>query len=134
MHKLPDRDRPDLFTTTITDRRLALNLSQEELAKRIGVTGQALSFWETGKVMPNATNKRKLLYHLGLDTPKVVHHLPQPQEEPIPQPNERLELAEEIITQMRQFLRTVDLVMAFDGARSQQYADLVINLRKWDEG
>jgi DNA-binding XRE family transcriptional regulator len=40
-------------------RELAL-LSQRELAARVGVTRETISYWETGKRVPSLTNARKL--------------------------------------------------------------------------
>lgn len=44
----------------IKAKREAINISQDELGKAVGVTRSAIAMWETGKATPNA-NKLPLL-------------------------------------------------------------------------
>ena len=53
----------------IQQRRVAANISQEELADRLYVTRQTLSNWETGKTYPDINSLLRLsdLFHVSLD-------------------------------------------------------------------
>ena len=73
------------------------NLSQQELADRLGVSRQAISRWETGAVQPTADSVRGLAQVLQVSTdyllndelddptpPRSPQPEPTPQEEPKP--------------------------------------------------
>ncbi len=54
----------------IKHNREGRNLSQEELAERIGVSRQAVSKWESDRAVPTGTNRRTLCQVLDLDLPE----------------------------------------------------------------
>lgn len=51
---------------TLHDLRTTAGLSQEELAKLVGVTQATVSRWEAGKMVPNADKLRSLVKALGV--------------------------------------------------------------------
>jgi DNA-binding XRE family transcriptional regulator len=51
--------------------RLNLALSQEQLAKELGVDITTISGWETGKKKPNLENVRKIAQFFNLSIPEV---------------------------------------------------------------
>lgn len=53
-------------------KRLALDLSQEDLAKLMGVKVQTISKWETGRGIPEAGSYKKLAEALGVTPEEVV--------------------------------------------------------------
>ena len=57
------------FGNKILELRTKLNLSQTELAEKIGVTNKAVSKWETGKSKPttNAIQKLASLFKIDID-------------------------------------------------------------------
>jgi len=52
--------------------RDARALTQEELAKKVGITVAALSRIERNQAEPRATTRRKLAQALGVDTAELV--------------------------------------------------------------
>ena len=56
----------------IAQRRKALGLSQEEMAKQIGVTRQAVSKWESGAAMPSVDNMIELSRALGVSVDELL--------------------------------------------------------------
>lgn len=56
----------------IKKRREMENLSQEELAERLGVSRQAVSKWEGDLSIPTGSNKRLLCELLSLDLPEAA--------------------------------------------------------------
>lgn len=54
----PDQRSP--LATRITSQRRAVFLTQEALAKAIGVTQSAVARWETGESEPALRHRRKL--------------------------------------------------------------------------
>lgn len=56
----------------IAQRRKALGLSQEEMAKQIGVTRQAVSKWESGAAMPSVDNMIELSRVLGVSVDELL--------------------------------------------------------------
>ena len=84
------------FAEKMIELRKQQNLSQQDLADRLGVSRQAISRWETGAVQPLADSVKSLaqvfqvstdyLLNDDLDDPTPLHP-PQPappQEEPTP--------------------------------------------------
>ncbi len=57
------------FAENLKEIRCNLNLSQEYVAEKIGVSRQAVSKWETGNSEPSTANLRALadLYSISLD-------------------------------------------------------------------
>ena len=85
------------FAKKMIELRKQQNLSQQDLADRLGVSRQAISRWETGAVQPLADSVKSLaqvfqvstdyLLNDDLDTPTPPHSpqpAPTPQEEPTP--------------------------------------------------
>lgn len=56
-----------MYGDKIKSKRRELNLSQEELANKLGLTRQAISKWETEKSTPTMTNLRELAEVFGVD-------------------------------------------------------------------
>jgi len=54
------------FAETIEKARLALNISQTELARRIGVHQARISDWEAAKCLPDTPSLLKLATALNL--------------------------------------------------------------------
>lgn len=55
----------------IKQRRTHLRLSQEDLAKRVGVSRAAIGHWETGDTAPNRRHAPALARALGLDLGQI---------------------------------------------------------------
>ena len=57
------------FGNLIFKYRTKLNLTQNELANKVGVTGKAVSKWENGKAYPNFEILKKLssLFNISID-------------------------------------------------------------------
>lgn len=62
-----DKTKRKQFGTTLRNARIASGMSREDVAKRIGVTRQAIYLWEVGRSWPGANYYFKLhqLYRLG---------------------------------------------------------------------
>lgn len=63
-----------LFATRLRERREANGMSQQDLAKRLGVTVDAVQNWERAKNFPRLKT-RPLLCEV-LDTPPDYFHFP----------------------------------------------------------
>lgn len=85
------------FAEKMIELRRQQNLSQQDLADRLGVSRQAISRWETGAVQPTADSVRGLAQVLQVSTdyllndelddptpPRSPQPEPTPQEEPKP--------------------------------------------------
>jgi transcriptional regulator with XRE-family HTH domain len=57
-----------MFIKRIKEERLKKELSQAELAEKIGVTQQAVGKWETGKAMPDLATLRRLASFFDVTT------------------------------------------------------------------
>ena len=60
------------FGNKILELRKSLNLSQSELAEKVGVTNKAVSKWETGKSKPTTNVIRKLASLFKLDVEELL--------------------------------------------------------------
>ena len=60
------------FGNKISELRRGLNLSQRELAEKVGVTNKAVSKWETGKSKPTTNVIRKLASLFNLDVEELL--------------------------------------------------------------
>ncbi|MDF7627586.1 helix-turn-helix domain-containing protein [Lactobacillaceae bacterium L1_55_11] len=74
--------------TTLQDKRLALGLSQAEVANQLHVSRQTISYWENDRRQPDIVSLIKLskIYHLSLDDlvkndPKVIKKIEAEQRE-----------------------------------------------------
>lgn len=56
-----------MYGEKIKTKRREKNLSQEDLARELGITRQAISKWETDKATPTTTNLRELSEVFGVD-------------------------------------------------------------------
>ena len=61
----------------IKRKREEKNLSQEELAERIGVSRQAVSKWESNLSAPTGTNRRLLSQELSFEPPEYTGRFPE---------------------------------------------------------
>lgn len=66
--KLPDEERRKQFGARIKNMRKSLGLTQADLAKKIGVTKQAITTYETGIREPSFRNLIKLSRALNVTT------------------------------------------------------------------
>jgi transcriptional regulator with XRE-family HTH domain len=64
---------------TLRELRENAVLTQDELAKKIGVTPTAISHWETGSKRPRAKNIRKLAIALGVTPQEILAALKESQ-------------------------------------------------------
>lgn len=62
---LPTRADEQSVVRWITSRRLQLNLSQKELAQKLGVSTTVVSLWETGQTKPSKSTQKKIFEVLG---------------------------------------------------------------------
>lgn len=58
--------------TRLAKLRVDKNLTQTELALKIGVTQQAVSQWESGKKLPKSRYVKKLALALAVTTDEVL--------------------------------------------------------------
>jgi transcriptional regulator with XRE-family HTH domain len=65
---------------TLRELREGAVLTQEELAKKVGVTATAISHWETGSKRPRAKNIRKLATALGVTPQDILAALKETQD------------------------------------------------------
>lgn len=56
-----------MYGEKIKTKRREKNLSQEDLARELGITRQAISKWETDKATPTMTNLKELSEVFGVD-------------------------------------------------------------------
>lgn len=77
MSGTPRKRRP---LRPIQRRRLELDLTQQELADKVGVTIATISKWETGTGIPEAGYYGKLAKALGITAREVVDLVAQSQE------------------------------------------------------
>ncbi|MCL2159296.1 MAG: helix-turn-helix domain-containing protein, partial [Oscillospiraceae bacterium] len=58
------------FGEKLKNHRKLKNLTQEEVAGKIGVSGQAVSKWEKGECLPDCYNLKMLgkVYQVSVDT------------------------------------------------------------------
>lgn len=54
------------FSEKITERRISLNMSQRELAEKLGITPTRLNYWEKGKREPDLHYIKALARELGV--------------------------------------------------------------------
>lgn len=64
----------NIIGSSIKEARLAQGISQIELAKKIGVTHAAISYWENGINIPNVLDCWLLADVLGLTIDDLVGH------------------------------------------------------------
>lgn len=55
------------LSNRITKKRLALGITQQDLARSVGVTSHTLSNWENGRRVPQNLNLKRLAKELGVD-------------------------------------------------------------------
>lgn len=63
---MPDVDERS-FGSRLRTARLASGLTLQQVGDRVGVTGQTISNWETGKSFPNAAKRNALMSLFGLE-------------------------------------------------------------------
>ena len=56
----------------IAEKRKEQNLTQEQLAERLGVSNKTISKWETGKCMPDYTVVKKLCEELKVTISELM--------------------------------------------------------------
>ena len=62
----------DDLSRLIINHRNKRNLTQKQLASKMGVTQVAVAHWESGKSKPSAESYQKLNLLLHLDTPDIA--------------------------------------------------------------
>lgn len=55
-----------MFAKRLKEERMNKNLSQEDLAKRVGVSRVIISYWESGKRNMTLENAHKVFRELGV--------------------------------------------------------------------
>ena len=60
----------------IKELREAAGMSQRELGERIGISGPAVSMWESGENRPSLTNLEKLADVLGVSIDAILGREP----------------------------------------------------------
>lgn len=65
-----------MFGDMIRDARVDAGLSQDELGRRMGVTGQAVGQWENGVTLPKGFHVQQLVLELGLDPMTLLASIP----------------------------------------------------------
>ena len=68
----------------IRDRRLQLEMTQQQLADRLGVTDKAVSKWERSVSYPDITILRELADALGVSVTELLAGRREPQVSPVP--------------------------------------------------
>ncbi|EEO27560.1 helix-turn-helix domain-containing protein [Oxalobacter paraformigenes] len=68
----------DKIAKRIEDCRHGLNISQSELARKIGVTPQAVQKWEKAKTVPRGATLRKLADALGVSPAYIQFGISDP--------------------------------------------------------
>lgn len=53
-------------TSPIRSARIRLGLSRDELGRILGVSGRSVSYWESGRKLPNRSKAAALKHALGL--------------------------------------------------------------------
>lgn len=64
------------LSSTLRERRTVKELTQAELADRLGVTQSAVAQWERGRVTPSATRLRDLADVLEVAPAELLELLP----------------------------------------------------------
>lgn len=108
----------------IADRRKQMGLSQEELARKIGVTRQAVSRWEIGSALPSVDNMVELSRTLDISMDELLQLTPQEKESTLTPQNLGLLLDEQTA---RQEKRIRCLTIALAGAALLLVAGIVIS-------
>lgn len=72
----------DNIAKRIEDCRHSLNISQSELARKIGVTPQAVQKWEKAKTVPRGTTLQRLADVLGVSPAYIQFGITPPAEHP----------------------------------------------------
>jgi len=80
----------------ITERRKAKNLTQQELADKLGVTVQAVSKWECGKCLPDVSIMQTLCGILDISINELLNG------EPIPQPDRIAQAEKQIVDLLKE--------------------------------
>jgi transcriptional regulator with XRE-family HTH domain len=132
-------ERPSRAGSDLTNNRIAAGLTQTELGQLLGVTASTITHWENGRTGIRPKHQAKLAELFPHRTAPTL--ITDTTDEPPPQPylphnnaNTRLALASEIITAMRTIIRHTSLDVSLDAISGNTFADLVVNLRKWDDG
>lgn len=73
-----------MFSENLITLRKKQNLSQEELAEKVGVSRQTLSKWETGESLPDIQKCSALAAFFGVTLDDLVNYEEQKEELPLP--------------------------------------------------
>lgn len=97
----------------IAARRKQMGLSQEELARKVGVTRQAVSRWESGSALPSVDNMVELSRALEISVDELLQLAPQKKESTLTPQSLGLLLDEQTARQEKRIRRlTLALVAA----------------------
>ena len=72
------------FPALLKSKREARHMSMEELAARVGVSGQKVEQWETGAARPARDKWAKLSNALGLTIEELIHGVMPRKPGPVP--------------------------------------------------
>ena len=87
------------FGEYIYQKRKKLNLTQDELGKRLGVTNKAVSKWEVGETLPDVTMLAPLAKVLNVSVDELLNYTDNPSE------------AKEILPKKRNLILQISLVV-----------------------
>ena len=66
-----------MFGENLVQRRKLHQMTQEDVAERVGVTRQAIGKWETGETMPDLYTARKLAEIFDVSLDELANHQPE---------------------------------------------------------
>lgn len=110
-----------MLSDNIRDYRKKNNMSQDELAEKLGVTRQSISLWETGQTQPTIDNIIALakIFHISLDMLLGTADSPAPSPDPEPMKKGNTGLLIPIVMAIAVIICAVILAVAIGGRRNQ---------------
>ncbi len=65
-----------MFKDNLVSTRKLLQMTQEDLAEKVGVTRQAVAKWESGETVPDLEKSRLIADAFGVSLDELVNHEP----------------------------------------------------------